>query len=68
VKGLKTVRHDAPSLLSINTIYLSEGDIPESFVRGTGAPDSFIEYMHALARKPFDWLSVLPGETRENFG
>src|SRR5450631_451044 len=48
VKGLETVRHAGPSHLSINTIYKSEGDIPEVFVRGTGAPDNFIEYMHAL--------------------
>ncbi len=57
VKGLDTVQHDGPSNLSINTIYKSEGNIPEVFVRGTGAPDSFIEYMHALARKPIQYYT-----------
>jgi len=57
VKGLDTVRHVGPSPLSINTIYLSEGDIPEVFVRGTGAPNSFIEYMHALAAKPIQYYT-----------
>jgi len=57
VKGLETVEHRGPSNLSINTIYKSEGDIPESFVLGTGAPDSFIEYMHALARKPIEYYT-----------
>lgn len=57
IKGLETVQHLGPSPLSINTIYLSEGDIPEAFVRGTGAPDSFIEYMHALAAKPIQYYT-----------
>ena len=57
VKGLENVRHDGPSPLSINTIYLSQGDIPEAFVRGTGAPDSFLEYMKALASKPIEYYS-----------
>ena len=57
VKGLETVQHQSPSPLSINTIYLSQGDIPEAFVRGTGAPDSFLEYMKALANKPIEYYT-----------
>ncbi|GHO98889.1 hypothetical protein KSF_089370 [Reticulibacter mediterranei] len=57
INGLKTVRHRGPSPLSINSLYLSEGDIPESFVRGTGASESFIEYMRALAAKPIDYYT-----------
>jgi hypothetical protein len=52
VKGLETVIHKGPSHLSINTLYLSHCNIPEIFVRGTGAPDSFIEYMSLLATRP----------------
>src|SRR5260221_1469946 len=48
VKGLEAVKHRSPSPLSINTIYLSGGDIPEVFLRGTGVPDSMIEYMRSL--------------------
>jgi len=51
VKGLETVRHRGPSYLSINTIYASKGNLPRPFIRGTGAPDDFIEYMHILANK-----------------
>jgi hypothetical protein len=57
VKGLETVRHEGPSYLSINTIFLSEGRIPEVFLRGTGAPDSFIEYMSSLVNQPIDYYS-----------
>ncbi len=57
VKGLKTVRHPGPSYVSIQTIYRSEGDVPEVFMKGTGAPDSFIEYMHALAAKPIEYYT-----------
>jgi hypothetical protein len=43
--------------LSINSLYLSEGEIPETFLRGTSAPDSFIEYIHALAAKPIEYYT-----------
>lgn len=57
VKGLETVHHNAPSPLSINTIYRSEGLIPEPFLRGTGAPDSFLEYFRSLTSHPIHYHS-----------
>jgi hypothetical protein len=57
IKRLETIKHEGPSSLSINTIYLSEGDIPEVFMRGTGTPDIFIEYMHSLVGKPIEFYS-----------
>jgi uncharacterized protein YjbI with pentapeptide repeats len=66
VKGLATIRHAGPSPLSINTIYQSEGDIPETFVRGTGTPDSFIEYMHALASKPIQYYTCFISYTQKD--
>jgi TIR domain/Pentapeptide repeats (8 copies) len=57
VRGLETTRHAGPSHLSINTIYKSGGELPEIFVRGTGAPDTFIEYMRALTAKPIDYYT-----------
>lgn len=47
-KGLETVEHDGPSSIGIDTIYRSQGKIPEGFLRGAGVPDSFITYMRAL--------------------
>ena len=57
IKGLETIKHEGPSPLSINTIYLSEGRIPEIFMRGIGTPDIFIEYMHSLVGKPIEYYS-----------
>jgi hypothetical protein len=48
VKGLETVRHDLPSTVGIDTVYRSRGNIPESFLRGCGVPDSFLTYMTSL--------------------
>src|SRR5713226_6325831 len=57
IKGIETIRHHGPSPLSINTIYLSGGDIPESFLQGTGAPDTFIEYVRALVNRPIEYYT-----------
>lgn len=48
VLGLDTVVHLGPSSIDIDTIYRSEGNIPESFLEGAGVPDSFIRYMRSL--------------------
>jgi len=56
VKGLETV-NTGPAEISISTIYRSHGDIPETFLRSAGVPDTMIEYAHSLARKPIDFHS-----------
>lgn len=56
-KGLETVKHDGPSTIGIDTIYLSHGNIPEVFLRGCGVPDNFIEYARSLTAKAFDYYS-----------
>ena len=55
--GLETVQHRSPSYISIDTIYRSEGQIPEDFLRGAGVPDTFIEYMRSLVVKPIDFYT-----------
>lgn len=57
VKGLETVQHRFRSPLSINTIYLSSGSIPEAFLKGTGAPNAFIDYMRLLASRHIEYYS-----------
>jgi hypothetical protein len=57
VHGLETIYHEGPSPLSINTIYLSQGNIPEEFIRGTGVPNEFLEYIKTLTNKPFEYYS-----------
>jgi TIR domain len=53
VKYLETVRHIGPSTIGIDTIYLSQGNIPEAFLKGAGVDDTFITYIHSLVGKPF---------------
>jgi uncharacterized protein YjbI with pentapeptide repeats len=59
VKGLKTVKHFGPSEISISTIYHSEGNIPEVFLRGGGVPDELITQIPALvgAVQPIQFYS-----------
>jgi uncharacterized protein YjbI with pentapeptide repeats len=57
VKGLETVIHEGPSHLSVNTLYRSHGEIPEIFVRGTGAPDVFIDYIRSLVTHPIEYYT-----------
>ncbi len=57
MRGLDTIKHLGPSQLSINSIYLSAGILPETFVRGTGAPDTFLEYMRALTARPIEYYT-----------
>ena len=48
-KGLETVRHEGPSTIGVDTIYRSQGIIPEVFLRGAGLPDDFIGYIKSIA-------------------
>ena len=51
VIGLDTVHHHGPSSMSIDTLLLSKGSIPEAFLRGAGIPDSLITYAASLTRQ-----------------
>ena len=37
-KGLEQVRHDSPSTIGLDTLFRSNGQIPESFLTGAGVP------------------------------
>ncbi len=45
-RGLETVKHRGPSTIGIDTLYRSQGNIPEVFLRGAGVPDEMITYIH----------------------
>lgn len=57
VKGLEKVKHRGSSTIGVDTIYRSQGDIPETFLLGAGVPDSFIEYKRSLVGKPVDYYT-----------
>jgi uncharacterized protein YjbI with pentapeptide repeats len=57
IKGLDTIIHEGPSPISITTIYLSHGNIPEAFLKGAGVDDTFIAYARSLVGKPIEYYS-----------
>ena len=57
VKGLETVKHYGPSTIGIDTFYLSNGNIPEAFLKGAGVDDTFITYIRSLVGKPIEYYS-----------
>jgi hypothetical protein len=58
-KGLETITHRWPSTIGVDTIFLSRGTVPESFLRGCGAPDEFIVYAKSLvaSANPIEFYS-----------
>jgi hypothetical protein len=59
VQGLDTVQHKAPSTIGIDTLYHSQGSIPEVFLRGAGVPEDIITYMKSLGWAPLRVLFLL---------
>src|SRR2546429_118244 len=47
VKNLETVEHHLPSTIGIDTVYRSQGNIPEVFLKGAGVDDTFITYIRS---------------------
>jgi hypothetical protein len=69
VRGLETVRHHGPSTISIDTFYLSRGNIPDVFLLGAGVPEDFITYMKSQVGRPFafpSFLSAIRARTRSS--
>ena len=48
VRGLDSLKHDGPSTVGIDTLFRSEGKIPEIFLRGCGVPETLIVQHRAL--------------------
>jgi uncharacterized protein YjbI with pentapeptide repeats len=57
-EGLETVKHRGPSTIGIDTLYLSDGKIPEEFLRGAGVPETFIAYARSLVGQAIEFYSV----------
>lgn len=51
-KGLKSVKHLAPSSVAFDTILKSKGHIPDSFLRGCGMPDDYVKFIRAQHNRP----------------
>ncbi|AOS83718.1 hypothetical protein BIU88_05880 [Chlorobaculum limnaeum] len=59
VKGLDAITHRGPSEVSISTVYRSQGQLSDVFMRGCGLPESMIEHVRAISGQPFDYLSCI---------
>jgi TIR domain/Pentapeptide repeats (8 copies) len=57
VRGLETAFHEGPSIMDVDTLYRSHGNIPEVFLRGVGIPEDFIPYIKSLVWHPFEFYS-----------
>ena len=47
------MHHNGPSTIGVDTIYRSQGKIPEAFLRGAGLPDEFIAYIGSFIAARF---------------
>ena len=47
--------HLGHSSIGIDTIYRSQGNIPDNFLRGAGIEDTFINYIHSLVSHPIEY-------------
>lgn len=56
-EGLETVNHLGASTIGIDTITQSKGKIPLIFLRNTGVPDEFIDFVRSLSAQPIDYYS-----------
>jgi len=64
--GLDSVVHHGPSSIGIDTLYKSGGNIPESFLRGCGVPDTFITFAKSLIGKAIDYYSAFISYSSKN--
>lgn len=56
-KGLATIRHAGPSTIGIDTLFRSDGEIPEAFLRGAGIPEDFITFIPSLVERAIEFYS-----------
>ena len=57
VRGLSEVQHLGPSTIGVDTIALSQGEIPEPFLKGCGVPEEFIRFSRSLVQRPIQFES-----------
>ena len=55
-KGLDSCDHRGPSIIDYRTLARS-GQLPSSFLRGCGLPDTFIDYLPSLLNQPIQFYS-----------
>jgi len=68
VIGLETVHHSMPSSIGVETITLSQGKIPKSFLQGVGVPKVILDYILSAGTAPLDFYSCFVSySTKDEF-
>jgi len=57
VKGMNMAKHHGPSMIGIDTIYRSKGNISVKFLREAGVPENLITFMGSLVGAAFEFYS-----------
>jgi uncharacterized protein YjbI with pentapeptide repeats len=55
--GLEALQHWGPSIIGIDTLFSSDGNIPESFLRDVGVPEDFITFIPSLVGRAIEFYS-----------
>jgi len=55
--GLNSAIHDGPSSIGVDTVFKSQGRIPDQFLRAAGVPEIFITFAKSLVAKLFEFYS-----------
>jgi hypothetical protein len=66
--GLDSVKHEAPSTIGIDTLFRSQGKVPEAFLRGCGVPDALIESLPSIMKsmEPIQFYSCFISYSTKN--
>jgi len=56
-KGLEAAIHRGPSTIGVDTLFKSQGRIPQLFLRGVGLPEGLITYLPSLMAQPIEFYS-----------
>jgi uncharacterized protein YjbI with pentapeptide repeats len=51
VRNIDRVQHRGPSIIGLNTVVTSQGQIPEAFLRGCGVPEQILAYVQSVGRR-----------------
>ena len=55
--NLELATHGGPSTIGVDTLYRSQGKIPDVFLRGCGVPENLITYLPSLTNQAIEFFS-----------
>jgi len=55
--GLEEIIREGPSIVGVDTLYKSKGQIPLAFLRACGVPENLIQYLSSLTNQAIDFYS-----------